>query len=157
MIRSLSVAAERSIVDYLSSALPDTYTAQFFTGQNGDKHFYTGQNNQDKEAPAVIVSATNSNEVYYSSNVYRLRIEVMVKEMAADVAKDDIGVLASLIFNCFFDPNRNENFTNTDYGFAVMQVQPQDISTDTLEDTLINKLSLEFICALSGTASPATT
>jgi hypothetical protein len=83
-----------------------------------------------------------------------MSVTVFCKELAADTAKGDLGVLAANVFNCFFDPSRNANFTNPTYGFVTFQVQPQDIETETTEDTLDNKLTCDFIGCLSGTNFP---
>ena len=143
-VYSLSSVAERSIVDYIQSAVTASISASY----------YTGINNEDKVAPAVIVAARVGHETYWNTNIYSISVTVSCKEMAYDTAKGDLGVLAANVFNCFYDPNRNNNFTNSTYGFVAFQVQPQDIDTETREDTLINKLTLDFIGCLSGTNFP---
>lgn len=143
-VYSLSVAAERSITDYIQSAVTGSVSASY----------YTGQNNADKSAPAVIVEARVGHEVYWNTNIYGISVTVWCRELAADTAKDSIGVLAANVFNCFYDPSRNSNFTNPTYGFVTFQVQPQDIETETVEDTLVNKLTLDFVGCLSGTNFP---
>lgn len=144
-VYSLSVACERSIVAYLQTAVSASVTASY----------YTGANNEDKEAPAVIVSARVGQETYWNTNVYAISVTVTCKEMAYDTDKETIGVLAANVFNCFYDPQRNVNFSNTGSGFATFQVQPQDIETATEGGALINRLTCDFIGCLSGTNFPA--
>lgn len=144
-IRSLSVAAERSIVDYIQNSLSGSVVA----------NFYTGQNNEDISAPAVKVEALSAQEVYYGTNVFRLNVTVEVKEMAYDTDKENIGILAENVFNCFYNiKDRAGDFTNDDYGFAVFQIIPLDLSTEVVEDSLSNKHTFDFICCLSGTNFP---
>lgn len=145
-VYSLSVAAERTIVDYIQSAVTSSLSPTPL--------YYTGYNNEDKNAPAVIVSARVGHEVYWNTNIYGISVTILCKEMAYDTQKDSLGVLAANVFNCFYDPNRNANFTNTGSGFVTFQVQPQDIETETVEDTLVNKLTCDFIGCLSGTNFP---
>lgn len=141
-VYTLNVAAERSIVDALTDIINDSSVA-----------FYTGLNNEDKAAPCVIVESARASETYYGTNIYRMSVKVTVAEMAADIDKDSIGQLASKVFNCFFDPNRATNFSNTDYGYTVFQVQPLDMENETSEDAIINRFTLDFVCCLSGTAT----
>lgn len=140
---SLSSAAERTIVDYIQANVTSSVSASYVTGIN----------NEDKDAPAVIVSARVGHEVYWNTNIYNLSVTVMVKEVAYDTPTDALGHLAGWVFNAFYDPNRNANFTNPSYGFVTFQVQPQDIETEVQEDILVNKLTLDFIGCLSGTNS----
>lgn len=140
---SLSSAAERTIADYIRTNVTSSVSASY----------YTGINNEDKNAPAVVVSARVGHEVYWNTNIYNLSVTVLVKEMAFDTSKEALGHLAGWVFNEFYDPNRNANFTNPSYGFVTFQVQPQDIETEVQEDTLVNKLTLDFIGCLSGANS----
>lgn len=142
-VYSLSVAAEKTIVDSIKNSVTSSLSPF--------PYFYTGVNNEDKSAPCVIVSARVGNEVYWNTNIYGLTVTVTCKEMAFDTDKDNLGILAGNVFNCFYDPSRNGNFTNTNYCFVTFQVQPQDIETETIEDVLVNKLTLDFIGCLSGT------
>ncbi len=141
MFYSLSSAAERTIVDYVQANITGSVSASY----------YAGISNEDKVAPAVIVSARTGHEVYWNTNIYSLSVTVMCKEMAYDTPTTNLGDLAGWVFNMFYDPNRNNNFTSSAYGFVTFQVQPQDIETETNGDTLTNKLTLDFIGCLSGT------
>ena len=141
-VYALNVAAEKSILSYISSSM---------TGSIADVNYYTGVNNEDKLAPAVIVEAQVGDEVHYGTNIYNIHVTTEVKEIGYDTNSGSIGVLAANVFNCFYDPNRKNNFTSSLYGFAVMQVSNPSISTETKDDALINKIAVDVIGCLSGT------
>ena len=116
--------------------------------------YYTGIGHEDQNAPAVVVTARTGHETYFTTNVYNLSVTVEVREIAYDTPGVALGQLAGYVFNMFYDPQRNSNFTNPTYGFVTFQVQPQDIETEVVEDTLVNKLTCDFIGCLSGTNAP---
>ena len=140
---SLSVALEKSIVDYLSANVTSSLGA----------HFYRGQNNETIAAPAVKVEAISSIETYIYTRVYKVTTTIEVKEIASDTNNSSIGVLAGNVFNLFYDSTVPTNLTNTNYGVAVFQVQPLDMSTDIQQDALVNKHTFDIICCQSGTTS----
>jgi hypothetical protein len=142
-IYSLNSALERSITDYISSNITGSIATT--------PHFYTGINNEDKDSPAVIVSAHMGHEVYWNTNVYMVSVNIICKEIAYDTLKSDMGILAANVFNFFYDPNRNINFTSNTYGVSVFQVQPLDITTEVSGDTSINTLTCDFVACLNGT------
>ena len=138
-VYSISVACEQTVLNYITGSM---------TGSLGPINYYTGVNNEDKDAPAVIVSARVGNEVVYGTNVYSMEVSLLVKEMAADTNKADIGVLAANVFNVFYDPARTTNFTNTSIGFATFQVQPGAVDTEVDADTMVNKFTATLIGCL---------
>lgn len=145
-VRALNKACEDTIVHYVSGVVdPLIASASYYTGIG---------NVEELSAPAVVVSARIGHEVYWNTNVYAISVTVSCKEMAADTASGSLGILAEEVFNCFYDPNRNINFTNTGSGFVTFQVQPRDIETEVAEDTMVNKLTCDFIGCLSGTNFP---
>lgn len=142
-VKALNKACEDTIVNYMLANLDQTEVSA---------SFYTGINNvEELEAPAVVVSARIGHEVYWNTNIYAISVTVSCKEMAWDTSSGSLGNLAANVFNCFYDPARNVNFTNTGSGFVTFQVQPKDIETEVTEDVLVNKLTCDFIGCLSGT------
>lgn len=140
---SLNTALEKSVANYISANVTSSLSA----------NYYTGQGNAIVTAPAVKVEVISGNEVYIYTRVYRMTTTIEVKEMANDTTTNNIGVLAGNVFNLFYDNNAPSNFTNTNYGVAVFQVQPLDSSTEIEGDALVSKHTFDIVCCQSGTTT----
>lgn len=140
---SLTSACEKSVVEHISASFMNVCSSSY----SGEVNIYTGVNNVEKEAPAIIVSCEQGSELYKGTNVYDLTLSVKVKELASEVT--NIGELAPLVFNSFFDPNKETNFTNSKYNFAVQGMETQLIRTEIEGDTLINEMTFRLVGCLS--------
>lgn len=137
---SLPIACERSICDYVQSNI---------TGSYGVVDILRGETTNDKEsAKYVCIVAHSGPEIYQFTNIYKISVSIEVREAAADTDDDDVGVLAAYVFNMFFDPNRERNFSNDAYSFAIMQMQPQSLEVNIDGDMHLSRLTLECVCCL---------
>ena len=142
-VSSINRSVEETVIDYLIAAIdPLELTASYYSGAG---------NIQDLQAPAVIVSANDGNEVYYSSNVWEMMVNISIKEMAADTNLSSVGVLAQEIGAAFVNPNR-EYYLNTTGSWNFVTYQCQNLSNrHSVEgDALISELSLRIVGTLSG-------
>ena len=147
---SLSVinyAIEQSIVSYLSGSLSNPSSSLY----NNTASFYTGINNDDLNAPAVIVNAGESREVVLNSQVYEVMVDVEVKEMAWDT--NVLGSLALNVFNEFYTlpdgTNSASKWNNSTYNFNAIQVQTIGSRHTVHGDALINTGTFRFVCGLN--------
>lgn len=135
---------ESSICNYLTSA-------SFSSGSllSGSSYTcYTGIGNVDLiNAPAVIVDASDYQEVVPFSRNYVFNTKIIVKEMAADTAV--IGLLAGGIFNEFTDTHTAcQNITNIPtYDIVVYQVQSGMVTPSESGDALVNTFECRMIGA----------
>lgn len=138
---ALNRACENSLKDYIQGV---------FTANNYSASFYSGTDNiQDLRAPAVIIECNQGTETYWNSNVYELIVTVSAVEMCADVAANNLGVLAQEVQNCLFDPDRVSNInTNNNWHFVTLQVQNQDLRTSREEDALYNQIVVRVVGTL---------
>ena len=140
---AINKACEETIVDYLMAAIdPLQLTASYYTGIG---------NVDDLQAPAVIVSANDSTEIYLNSNVWELFVNISVKEMAYDTDSGSLGKLAWNVQNCFWNPDRAMHLNKTgSWGFNTFQCQNLNTKHSVNEDILINELSLRIVGTITG-------
>jgi hypothetical protein len=137
-------SCEEALLDYLISTIdPQQLSATYYSGQG---------NVLDLQAPAILVSTEQGNEVFMDSNVYELFTKVSVKEMAADTSSGSLGVLGLNVMNAFSDPNRVQKINaSNSWSFAAFQIQKLDTSHEVNQDTLIDSISLRVIgCMATG-------
>ena len=124
-------------------------------------HFFYGMDNEDKDAPAVIIACNDLSETYWSSRVWRANIDISCKEMAYDSNQvaTDTGSMMNLggnIHSLFGDSkvacaaiNANTATGSAGaYDFWAIQTQIKNYQSQRIEDAWISNLNIDVICTL---------
>lgn len=144
LIISPSIKAEQTIGAFLSSSLN---SGSFVA------NVYTGINNEDKEAPSVVVVCKDANEVVFNSRCYAFDIEILVKEIAADDTVDNYSSIAGNVLSYFADSVAGcANINSIANGIRFWQIQITGINNAVYQDAWVNQFSIRLIGALVPTS-----
>lgn len=133
----ITTALEQSFVAYLSSSVTNITSSMY----QASASFYTGYNNQDRQAPAITVTCTDCREVYHQTQIYECMVDVTIKEMAADTSGSNLSVLAANVYNEIYTQcgyNNPSKWNNTAVNFSAIQIQTLDVMHSFNEDALIS-------------------
>lgn len=108
----------------------------------------TGVDNEDLNAPAVICHAVEATEDFPYSGIYRVTANVAVKEMAADVNANDIGVLPDTVFHAFLVDNIEQLLGDGVFNYFVYQLRIDSTGNNTSGDAWEQTYRFEIVCAL---------
>jgi hypothetical protein len=131
-------ALELSIADYLNTQL--SASGSLLSGSQVD--FYTGIGTRDKTSGSVVViDASDMVEVAPYTRNYTFTVDMVVKEIAADVTS--IGTLAMAVFNEFTNNDTAKvNFTNPELNIAVFNVREAKMRPSVSVDALVNEITV---------------
>ncbi len=137
-IVSPNYALELSIANYLNSQ--SSISGSLLSGSITT--YYTGIGNIDIESgSAVIIDASNSQEVAPYTRNYTFTVNVLVKEMAADTTT--LGTVAQAVFNEFVDNDTaKKNFSNPLFNINVFNVREAVMRPSFNGDALINEITV---------------
>lgn len=114
-------------------------------------NIYRGEDNEDKAAPAIIVSCAGGAEVVLFSGVFRMATKIMVKEMAADITEPNIATLADKVFEIALDPTMSLATYDTEHtGLGIMDTVITNMETRPEGDAWVSTLFLDYIAAKGG-------
>ncbi len=106
----------------------------------------TGLDNVDKDAPIVVCYAESSFEDFPNSGIHHVKMNVVVKEMAADTSTSSS--LANTIFQTFCNPNTKAAL-NSYPGFFVYEYFTAEPSQGWGGDAWHQTYSFDVISALT--------
>jgi len=112
-----------------------------------DATIYSGQDNEVKNAPAVICNCVSAAPDFPDSSVYHVRTEITVKEPAADNSLTSS--LSDTIFAAFENSASATNLTNTISGLTVYDVLSAEPRNSEIGDTWIQSVSYDIVCILT--------
>lgn len=137
-----STAVENTIISYISRSvgayLPSTM------------NYYTGMDNGDKIAPAIIVACHSSMEVYFNSRVYSFDVDISIKDIAADTTKIQFDSSSAEVFALFGDSKKMISQSNylSSGSFYTYQTQTMNLGNNHDEDAWSSVLNIKLIGAL---------
>jgi hypothetical protein len=108
---------------------------------------YTGIDNEDKEAPAVICSAISATEDFPQSGIWHVKTFIKVKEIAEDTTNK--GNASTAIFQRFLTGSINTDLKNNASNFYVFDVFAEDSQNTQEGDAWVQTLSLDIVAALT--------
>lgn len=111
-----------------------------------DANIYTGMDNDDKVAPAVICGALDAMQDFPESGIWRVKTQIVVKEVAADT--DLTSSLANVIFEKFSTVTKEE-LSGSVENFSVYDIQLEGCTNSQQDDTWVQTLSLEIVGVLT--------
>ena len=119
-------------------------------GFNGILSIYKGFNNTSKTAPCVIVSATEARNEIHNIAIYRVKTDIIIKEIASDTTASNIGYTASTIYQAFLNGNNTIQFlNNTNSGsYYVYDMMLNHIVNEEEGDAWVQTLSFDIVCAV---------
>jgi hypothetical protein len=143
---SINRAVEEAITDYLINYCdPLEMSASFYTGIG---------NVEDLNAPAVMVSVIDGNAAVPNNNtkVQDMLVAVVTKEMAADTASEQLGVLTLSVYNAMVDPNVVSNIRTTNsWSFCPWGVYENSTPKEERhEDAIYNTTIFRVVGAITG-------
>lgn len=118
-------------------------------GASLDADVYTGFDDEEKQAPAIICNGESASEVELSTGVYRVKMQITVKEIAADTGETDKGVLGNTIFQSFLDNNTITNLINAVPNLFIYDIIIEGMSNSEQGDAWVQTLSLDIIATLT--------
>lgn len=111
-----------------------------------DAGIYAGLNNEDKTAPAVIITAESATQDF-QDGPYHVRTNVSVKEMAFDTS-----LTSSLAYNilaAFENTSSAVNLTNSVPSFQVFDVLSAEPRNSEAGDAWQQVVSYDIVCMLT--------
>lgn len=136
-----SIRAENTVINYISNSFSTFYTNSLY--------FYTGIDNGDKLAPAIIVTCNNAQETYFQTRVYSFDVDVSVKDIAYDSTTSSYNSLVGNIFSLFGDSKTSSLSMNvSNSNMCVFQTQMINFTNSQLEDSWGCSISLRLVGAL---------
>ena len=144
MLVAPNYALELSICDYLTTQ--QTASGSLLSGSN--TNFYTGIGNVDiTGSSAVVIDASDMQEIAPYTRNYTFGVSIFVKEIAADTTS--LGTLAFAVFNEFTNNDTARvNFTNPDFNISVINVREARMRPTFTGDALINEITVTMEAAL---------
>lgn len=110
-----------------------------------DVNIYNGMDDEGKAAPAIICGATDAQQEFPESGIWRVATQIITKEIAADTGKSSS--LADTIFERFSTVT-NEQLSGSVEGYSVLDIQLMGYQNTVVEDTWVQTLSLEIVGSL---------
>ena len=111
---------------------------------------YMGIDNNEKQAPAVIVQAENAERLYKEMDIWKVKTNIIVGELAADTDRSNIGILANTIFDAFLNVSASLNLTSATTGsFTCYDIIQPDYVNSTEQDAWLQMVSFTTICCPS--------
>jgi len=107
---------------------------------------YQGLDNQDKDAPCVIVSAGDVRDEAPHLSLWHVTLDITVKTMAADSDKDISDYLVEQIFETATDDNIKTALSAAVPSLVVLDIIFVSSSDDTQGDAWTQSLQLEVVC-----------
>ena len=109
-------------------------------------NIFTGTDNEDKKAPAVICYAESCSEDFPFSGIWHVKTNIIVKDMAADSSPDGINSLLGDVYSGFLTSDIETKLTNKLAStYYVYQVVFDVNSSNTDGDAWIHTLSLDIV------------
>lgn len=143
LILNPSNVAEKGISTYISASI-----------NSGSLYanVYTGMDNEDKIAPAIIVFVKDATEVVFNSRCYAFDVDIVVKEIATDDTVDNYSTLAGNVLSLFTDSVSGSLATSqfcqgNGIGINFWQIQIGNYNSVTVGDAWINNFNFRFIGA----------
>jgi len=106
---------------------------------------YTGLDNEDKDAPAVVCFAESATEDFPFSGMYRVKTHILIKEMAADTSMSSS--LATTMFEAFCNSG-TKGVLNQYSGYFVYEYFIDGTHDLTNGDANIQQYDFEIVSAL---------
>lgn len=110
---------------------------------------YKGQDNERKQAPAIICNVESAPEIYPDTGLCKVKADIIVKQIAADTDVADRGIIPGVIWRAFLNPNTINNLINQVPNYSVIAIYKLDEFKDEQGDVWVKTLSLEIVCALT--------
>jgi hypothetical protein len=110
---------------------------------------HTGFDDDTKTAPAIICNAESASEVEPFTGVYRVKMQIIVKEIAADTTNTDKGILANTTFQAFLNSNTISDLINTVSNLMIYDIIVEGVSNSEQGDAWVQTLSLDVIATLT--------
>jgi hypothetical protein len=129
------VTTERALANLIASSLEESVNVTI----------YGGMDNEEKTAPACIISAEEATEEFPNSGVWHVKTNIIVKEIAADTVKDNS--IAGTIFEALLS-NDTKDKLNLNSDYYVYDIITEDTLNSQEQDAWIQTLRLDVICAL---------
>lgn len=107
---------------------------------------YTGIDNEDKGAPAIICSCQSATEDFVGSGIWHIKSSVIVKEIAADTSVTSS--LATTVFEKIVGLTTTQ-LANCTTNFAVYDVLLEGHEQSQQSDAWVQTLNLEIIGCLT--------
>lgn len=137
-----TVAVENTIISYISRSV-GAYLPT-------DMNYYTGLDNGDKIAPAVLVACHSAMETYFGTRVYAFDVDITIKDIAYDTTKINFDSASAEIISLFGDSKKmisGSNYLSTG-SFYTYQSQIMNLGNNHDEDAWSTTLNIKLIGAL---------
>jgi hypothetical protein len=108
---------------------------------------YTGIGNEEKEAPAAIISALSATEDFPQSGIWHVKTRILVKNIAADTEEQGADSMADTVFAACLASNVSTTL-ETFGGFKIFDLFIETSEQDEAGDAWGHSINLEVICAI---------
>ena len=131
---------------YLAPTSPLSSSIIIDTSNNPARwiNLYTGEENKDKDAPAIICNVNRAVEEIPYSSVWRVSTEIDVKEVAVEVDQEDVSVLADAAFQTLLTPSSSLASGN---GLNIMGIVITNQDLVFSGDCWVAKLTVDIIAS----------
>lgn len=107
---------------------------------------YTGLDNEDKQAPAVICTCVDATEDFPDSAIWHIKTAITVKEIASDT--EVTSTLADSIFSVLSTAT-NEQISGSVSGLAVYDINLGEYSKTQDQNAWVKTMSGELVACLT--------
>ena len=113
---------------------------------SGSFNVYAGEDDETKAAPAIIVKVNSTEQIVLRSNVYRVGLTVMVKQMAEDDALAEMDYNFQTLFKDITDTG--SSLGSYADNLAVHEVISTNNTKTISGDAISQEIGLELIACL---------
>lgn len=106
---------------------------------------YCGIDNEEKVAPAVVISCESATEEFPNSGVWHVKTDLRVKEIAADSSTSSS--LASVVFEAFLRDSTRE-VLSVYPGYNCYDLIVEDTANTQEGDAWVQTVRMDIVCAL---------
>jgi hypothetical protein len=130
------------ILTTTEQAVESFLTSTLTAGTN----IYKGLDNEERQAPCVICSATDARLAEIDSGIWHVRTAITVKEIAYDTATSS--TLAGSVVEAL-EGDLKTNLTNSGTNYAVLDVFLEEASNSIEGDAWVQTIVLDVVCCLT--------